>query len=257
MQDMAKKIEELRRICCEETDRARQARFDVLSMHQERNPTTVSQLLIQVQDLQNKVNSLSDAREFHDPGPGSSSGATHVPSEPPTIQSPRTTPSRDSGLPHDTGNGTVITGNVFERLLARDGRNSTIFNNSKNFAPSSEELSPDTTETTRRRESDMKRESLDTSIPLPHFQSGDVEADGQPSKKSKKSGAKGSVAILKESTQLGYVSQDSYPRKSILRESAKLGSKHAVKILQGQLAPTQKSGKKGSISTNYPKVCAS
>ena len=141
--------------------------------------------------------------------------------------------------------------------LPRNGRNSTIFNNSKNFEPSSEELSPDTTETTRRRESDMKRESLDTSIPLPHFQSGDVEADGQPSKKSKKSGAKGSVAILKESTQLGYVSQDSYPRKSILRESAKLGSKHAVKILQGQLAPTQKSGKKGSISTNYPKVCAS
>ena len=29
-------IEELRRICCEETDRARQARIDELSMHQER-----------------------------------------------------------------------------------------------------------------------------------------------------------------------------------------------------------------------------
>ena len=31
-------IEELRRICCEETDRARQLRIDELSMHQERNP---------------------------------------------------------------------------------------------------------------------------------------------------------------------------------------------------------------------------
>ena len=34
-------IEELRRICCEETDRARQARIDELSLHQERNPATV------------------------------------------------------------------------------------------------------------------------------------------------------------------------------------------------------------------------
>ena len=33
-------IEELGRICCEESDRARQARTDELSMHQEMNPTT-------------------------------------------------------------------------------------------------------------------------------------------------------------------------------------------------------------------------
>ena len=38
-----KEIEELRRIDCEETDRARQASIDELSVHQERNPTTVSQ----------------------------------------------------------------------------------------------------------------------------------------------------------------------------------------------------------------------
>ena len=56
-------IEELRRICCEERDRARQARIDELSVHQERNPTTMSQLLTQIQDLQNKVNSFSDARD--------------------------------------------------------------------------------------------------------------------------------------------------------------------------------------------------
>ena len=57
-------IEALRIICCEEADRARQARIDELSLRQERNPTTVSQLLTQIQDLQNKVNSLSDTREF-------------------------------------------------------------------------------------------------------------------------------------------------------------------------------------------------
>ena len=54
--------EELRRICCAETDRARQARIDELSVHQERNPTTVSQMMAQIWDLQNNVNSLSDAR---------------------------------------------------------------------------------------------------------------------------------------------------------------------------------------------------
>ena len=60
-----------------------------------------------------------------------------------------------------------------------------------------------------------------------------VEAEGKPNKKSKKGGAKGSVAILKESIKLGCVSQDSYPRKSILRESGKLGSKHTVKFSKG------------------------
>ena len=51
-----------------------------------------------------------------------------------------------------------------------------------------------------------------------------------PAKKSKDDGAKGSVALLKESTQLGCVSQDSYPRKSILRKRGKLGSENAVKF---------------------------
>ena len=57
-----------------------------------------------------------------------------------------------------------------------------------------------------------------------------VEAEGNPSKRSKKGGAEGPVAILKESIQLGCVSQDPYPRKSILREQGKLGSKRAVKF---------------------------
>ena len=41
-------IAKLKRICCEETDRARQARIEDLFMHQERNPTTVSQLLTRI-----------------------------------------------------------------------------------------------------------------------------------------------------------------------------------------------------------------
>ena len=61
---------------------------------------TVSQLLTQIQDLQNKLNSLSDAKELYDPEIASSSLATHVPSQPSSIPSPRKMPCRVSGLPH-------------------------------------------------------------------------------------------------------------------------------------------------------------
>ena len=44
---VCQEIEELRSNCCEEPDRARQARNDDLSVQQHRNPTTVSQLMTQ------------------------------------------------------------------------------------------------------------------------------------------------------------------------------------------------------------------
>ena len=88
-------------------------------MHQERNPTTVSQLLTLIQEWKNKANSLSDSTRFDDPESGSSSEATHVPSQTSTIPSPRTMPRRDSGLPHDTRNITDTSGNVFERPSAQ------------------------------------------------------------------------------------------------------------------------------------------
>ena len=79
---------------------------------------TVSQLLTKIQDSQNKANSLSDAREFHDPDTAKSSGASRVPSQPLIIPSPRGVRSRDSGLPRDTRNTVGTSGNVFEGLLA-------------------------------------------------------------------------------------------------------------------------------------------
>ena len=63
-------------------------------MQQQRNPTTVSQMMAKIQELQNKVNSLSDAREFYDPESGSSSGTTHVPDQTSTVLSSRTLPLR-------------------------------------------------------------------------------------------------------------------------------------------------------------------
>ena len=112
-------FEELKRICCAETDRARQASIDELSMHQERNPTTVSQLLTLIQEWKNKANSPSDSTGFCETELGSSSEATHVPSQPSTMPSPRTMPRRDSGLPHDPPNITDTSGNVFDRPSAQ------------------------------------------------------------------------------------------------------------------------------------------
>ena len=77
-------------------------------------------------ELQNKVNSLSDAREFYDPESGSSSGATHVRDQTSTILSSRTLPRCDPGLLQSTRNGTGITGNVFERPPAQEGLSSTL-----------------------------------------------------------------------------------------------------------------------------------
>ena len=64
----------------------------------------MSQLLSQFQDFLNKVNSLSDAREFYVPVTASSSGASHVLSQPMIIPTPKEMRSRDSGLPRDTRN---------------------------------------------------------------------------------------------------------------------------------------------------------
>ena len=108
-------IEELRRICHEENDRARQAIINDLSLHQKRDPSNVKQLLTQIQYLQNKVNSLADARDFHDPETSCSSGATYVPSQPSNIPSPEGMLSRDSGLRLDTRSSMSTSGIVFER----------------------------------------------------------------------------------------------------------------------------------------------
>ena len=104
MQDIRNEIEELRRICCTEAERARQLRCDELSTQKEENNSTVNQLLTQLQDLQDSVNSLNGAKEVCDPKTASSSGVSHVPRQPMSIPSPRGVTSRDSCLPLDTRN---------------------------------------------------------------------------------------------------------------------------------------------------------
>ena len=67
MQGVCQEIEELRRICCAEADRAGQLKYDEPSTQKEENPSTMNQLLVQIQELEDKVNTLNDTKEFYDP----------------------------------------------------------------------------------------------------------------------------------------------------------------------------------------------
>ena len=135
-------IEELRRICCAEDERFRLLKYDELSMQQREDASTVNQLLAQIQALQDKMNSLNDAKEFNDPETANSSGLSHVPSQPMSIPSPRGMTSRDSCLQPATRNSLGTSGHVFESVLVRCEPTSALFENSKNLASSSCRLTP-------------------------------------------------------------------------------------------------------------------
>ena len=78
-------IEELRRICCEEANQARHAKKLKNCLCNNRDILRLwVRWLLKNQDLQNRVNSLTDTREFYDPESGSSSGATQVLDSTPT-----------------------------------------------------------------------------------------------------------------------------------------------------------------------------
>ena len=66
-------IVELRRFCSLEAEKARQSRIEELSMNQVMSPSVVNHLMSEIQKLQNKGNSLTDERDFHDPEGSSSS----------------------------------------------------------------------------------------------------------------------------------------------------------------------------------------
>ena len=75
--------------------------------------STVNQLMVQIQELQDKVNSLNDSRDFFDLQTASSSGLSRVPGQPFIIPSLRGMPCRDSCLQPDTRNSFGIWRKVF------------------------------------------------------------------------------------------------------------------------------------------------
>ena len=98
--------------------------------------------MVQIQELQDKANSLNDAKEFCDPETASSSGSIHVSSQPMTIPSPSGMIRRDSCLQPHARNSLGTSGHVFEGPPARAEPSSALFQNSKNLASSSRRLRP-------------------------------------------------------------------------------------------------------------------
>ena len=80
---------------------------------QQRNPTIVSWVMAQIQDLQKKLILCQTQQNFLDPEFGSSSGAIHVPDQICTILSFRTLTRCDSGLSRNSQNCTSIIGYGF------------------------------------------------------------------------------------------------------------------------------------------------
>ena len=163
-------IEELKRICCKETDRARKASVDELSLHQERNPTAVSQLLTQIQDLQSKVIPLQTQESFPILKQRAASGATHVPNQPPhRVPGPCLAAILDCRMIHGTS-WVLQETSLNDYLLEKD--EPLLSENSKNLATSSHELRPDILRNTKRSEREMRREPQNSSILAPRFQRG-------------------------------------------------------------------------------------
>ena len=71
--------------------------------------------------------------------------------------------------------------------------------------------------------------------------------EGKPNKKSKKGGAKGSVAMLKDLTQMNCVSHDPHPKESILRKESQLESIHRIQFSRSTWHHTHRERKGPSL----------
>ena len=155
---------ELRRIT--EAESARQLRIYELSTQEEEN-----QLMVQIQDLQNKVNSLSDAKEFFDSEKARGSGLSHVPSQTMSCsESSRNDQPRfllATCYPEFNG----YTRLFFHNLPAPGEPSAAIFGNSRNIASAS--CGPVSLNTRRlsERANDFERDPQNFAIPTPRFAS--------------------------------------------------------------------------------------
>ena len=149
--------------------KSEQMRIDELSVQKKKGQSAENQLTVQIQELQDKANSLNDLREFDDPEMASSSGLFDVPSQPMSTPSPRVMLSRDSCLQLDTRNSFGTSGNVFEDPPALTGPPTAFFGNSRSHASAQCELVSLNTGRLADRAKEMERNTQNFAIPAPRF----------------------------------------------------------------------------------------
>ena len=139
-------------------------------MQKKRESFHVRQLLSQIQELQDKVNSLSEEIEIYDIlRQRAALECLHVPSQPSRNPSPKGMLRRDSCLPHKTQNSMGTSGNVFEDLPAPEGPSPSFFKNPRNLTSSSRELRPGNTRNTMTHGKGLRREPQSSTIPTARF----------------------------------------------------------------------------------------
>ena len=125
-------------------------------------------LTVQIQELHDKVNSLNDSRDFHDPDTGSSSGLSHVPSHLVIVPSLCGILHWDSWLPLDTRNLYDASGNVFEDIFASNEPTAACFENARGLTDTHHEIvSLNTGRLAAKEEKRNEREIFQT-LQFPH-----------------------------------------------------------------------------------------
>ena len=125
--------------------------------------------MVQIEELQEKVNFLIDSKKFYDLETASSSGFSHVPSQPMSIPSPRGMISRDTCLQPDTRNSFGISGNVFKDLPAPSEPPAAFVGNSRISASAQCEPMSLNTGRLADRANEMERNTQHFATPTPRF----------------------------------------------------------------------------------------
>ena len=106
---------------------------------------------------------------IYDRETASSSGLSHVPSNPMSIPIPRGMICRDSCLQPSTRNSLGTSGHVFEGLHARGEASSALSEKSKNLASSACRLKPTDTGRVAKKREGLRKEPQDCAIPTTRF----------------------------------------------------------------------------------------
>ena len=114
------------------------------------------------------MKSLNDGKDFYDPEKASSSGLSHVPSQPSRMSSLGGMISRDFCLPHNPRIQWVLLETFFEDLPVQEGPSSG-FENTRNLASSSCLLRPSNTGNALKHGEGLRREPQSSAMPAPPF----------------------------------------------------------------------------------------
>ena len=132
-----------------------------------KNQSAVNQPIVQFQELHDKANSLSDCRDFYDPETASSSGLSHVPSNPLSIPSLCGLISRDSCMQPDTRNSFGMPRNVFEDLPAPSEPPAAFLGNSRSMTSAPCDPMCPNTRRPAERANELERNPQNFAIPTP------------------------------------------------------------------------------------------